>query len=441
MPVLGGMRTVGSGFSNPGVGGGAGVPSAPANLAVIVTQPDTIDVSWDASVSGAPTSYVLEGGTFTGGTNLFNTDLGLVLTHHEGGVPSNYYYVRVRAKNASGVSAPSNEVGFGIGGATAPGPPPIYTPPPAPVQGSLATQTVHRRISFQGLMINTGAYGTLPWFPATITSYGPADRASIYSQLLGAGDAWGMATLSWNYAEPGQPYGSGNTVPPRDMTGDLAGFRAIVEEMLSAGFSKVMVMLAGDGEGAGPGYNDPVGWTYGRGWLMANLAAIIGTFQAGTDITGSCIFLPGFDGVMPGWDPAGLDAYLVAIRGLVGSTRCVGLELGGGYSHWGGGPADWLGSGQNIDYVFQEFPGPPVGDPVWQIAARHLGPGYHRDPSQPVTDDPSPPYYLGVGTPRGAYDIVAFEYETFRWVRLAVSAGDVAASRQYLANVGYPLEG
>lgn len=439
-PVLGGMRTVGSQFNNPGgpIGGG-GVPAAPGNLVVVLTQPDTFDLSWNAS-SGA-TAYMLEGGTFTGATNLFNTNVGLVLTHHESGAPPNYYYVRVRAVNASGSSTPSNEVVMALGGATAPGPPPIYAPVPVPGQGSLPNLSVNRKISFQGLMINTGSYGTLPWFPATITSYSPTDRASIYSQLLSAGDSWGMATLSWNYAEPGQPYGGGNTVPPRDMTGDLAGFKAIVQEMLSAGFSKVMVMLAGDGEGAGPGYNDPVGWTYGRDWLMANLATIIGTFQSGSDITGSCIFLPGFDGIMPGWDPTGLDAYLVAIRGLVGSTRCVGLELGAGYSHWGHGPADWAGSGQNVDYVFQEFPGPPAGDPVWQIGARHLGPNYHRDPTQPSSDDPSPPYYLGVGTPRGPFDVVAFEYETFRWVRSAVSAGDVAASRQYLANVGYPLQG
>lgn len=440
-PVLGGMRTLGGPFVNPGVPGpGSGAPPAPT-LGFVATEPDTFDLSWTAS-PGA-TSYLLEGGTFTGSTNLFLTDTGsTATTHHESGAPPNYYYMRVRAKNATGVSEPSNEVQFGLGGKTAPTPPPIYVPPPSPIPGTgLPTLPINRRISFQGLTVNSPTYGNLPWFPATMTSFDAANRTSLYGQLLGAGDVWGMATLSWNYAEPGQPYGSGNVVPPRDMTGDLPGFRAIVEEMLSAGFSKVMVMMSGDGEGAGPGYNDPVGWTYGRAWLMANLPAIIGTFQAGTDITGSCIFMPGFDGVMPGWDPAGLDAYLVYIRSLVGGVRCVGLELGGGYSHWGGGPADWAGSGQNVDFLFQEFPGPPVGDPVWQIAARTLGPSYHRDPAQPAADDPTPPYYLGVGTPRGPIEVNAFEYETFRWVRSAVSAGDVQNSRQYLANVGYPFTG
>lgn len=451
MPVLGGMRTVGSGFSNPGgpIGGG-GVPAAPTNLAVVVTQPDVFDLSWTASASGAPTSYVLEGGTFTGGTNLFDTDLGLVLSHHESGVPSNYYYVRVRAKNASGLSAPSNEILFGTGGAIVPNPPPIYTPPPAPTQGSLPNLPIHRLISFQGLTINSPTYGTLPWFPAAITGFPPADRASIYSQLLAAGDTWAMATLSWDYAEPGQPYGSGNTVPPRDMSGDLPGFRAIVEEMLTAGFSKVLIMMAGDGEGAGPAYNDPVGWTYGRAWLMANLSAIIGAFQSGTDITGSCIFVPGFDSVMPGWDPAELDTYLTTIRGLVGSTRCVGLELGAGYSQWGAGSGNWSGAGQAIDYVLQEFPGPPTGRQVWQIAAREVGPDYNRDPAQNLLIDahghpddtvPPPPFYLGIGTPRGPYTVVAFEFETYRWVRGQVSAAEVQAGRQYLANVGYAWTG
>lgn len=421
-------------------------PTAPSGLAVAVVG-TTMTWSWVASGAN-PTSYMLEGGSAPGGTDLFNSDTGNASTTYvETGVPTKYYYVRVRGKNSFGVSLPSNEVGFPVNGAL----PPEQTPNPSPTPNPPAPEPITpnpinppftgaatRLISFQGATINLGTYGTLPWFGAAITSLTPTDRASVYAQLLALGDTWGMACLSWNYSEPGQPYGTGNTVPGTDMSASLAAFRAIVQEQLTAGFTKVLVFMAGDGEGAGPGYNDPVGWTYGRTWLMSNLASIIGAFQTGTDITGSCIFMPGFDGVMPGWTPAGLDAYLVAIRGLVGSTRCVGLELASGYSHWGGGKANWDSpAGQAVDFILQEFPGPPVGDQVWQIAGRLLGPGYHRPPQQPATDDPSPPYYLAGGTPRGARTVVAFEFETYRWVRSQIAAAQVAVERQSLIDVGY----
>lgn len=423
--------------------GPAGVPTPPTSLAVTVVG-HTMSWTWTAS-SNFPTSYMLEGGTLPASINLFNTDTGNINTSYtEANVPTGYYYVRVRGKNASGVSGVSNEVGFSVNGGvppTNPNPPspepipPVPTPPPF-------TGAATRLISFQGATINLGAYGTLPWFGAAITSLAPADRAAVYTQLLALGDTWGMACLSWNYNEPGQPYGTINTVPGTDMSASLAAFRAIVQEQLTAGFSKVLVFMAGDGEGAGPGYNDPVGWTYGHAWLMANLSSIIAAFQLGTDITGSCIFVPGFDGIMPGWLPAELDAYLVAIRALVGTTRCVGLELGSGYSHWGGGQANWdSAAGQAVDVILQEFPGPPTGDAVWQIAGRLLGPGYHRPVIQPAADDPTPPFYLVTSTPRGARTVVAFEFETFRWVRSQVAAGTIIAARQSLADVGYLYAG
>lgn len=87
--------------------------------------------------------------------------------------------------------------------------------------------------------------------------------------------------------------------------------------------------------------------------------------------------------------------------------------------------------------VLQEFPGPPTGDQVWQVAARELGPSYVRPPDQPSGDDPNPPYYLAGGTPRGPWFAVAFEYDEYRWVRNLVTATQNQQERQYLAALGY----
>ena len=323
-------------------------------------------------------------------------------------------------------------------------PPSSYPPgPPLPP----ASTTLYE--SFQGLTITTPTYGNLPWWGVALSSLLPVDRQAVYAAKHAAGDSHCILDISWNYLEPGQPYGY--VVPGRDMSWDLPGFRALADEILANGFTP-LVFLAGDGQGSGPGYNDPVGWTYGFDWLMANLPAIIGAFQSPTDITSQCVFVPGFDGtVATGWGdavytyPDQTDNYLLAIRALVGpSPRCVGLLFPAGICHWGAGAANFSSTaGQCLDVILQQLPmGPnPSGDQVWQIAGRLLGPAYHRDPAQPPGDDPSPPYYLGIGTPRGPYTVVAFEYDTYLFVRGAITPAQVAADRAYFAAIGYSLQG
>lgn len=98
-------------------------PAVPGTLAVI-TNGQTLHVSWGRS-AGA-TSYRLEVGTGSGLANLFNADLGNAASI-QGQVAPGTYFLRVRAVNALGASAPSAQASATISGAAS-----CVTPPPAP---------------------------------------------------------------------------------------------------------------------------------------------------------------------------------------------------------------------------------------------------------------------------------------------------------------------
>ena len=84
----------------------------------------TANLTWTPSPSGgAPTSYILQAGTVSGESNLFNGNVGLTTTLTSGVGPGTYY-VRVRAANDVGISLPSNEVTLTVGGG-APGKPTV----------------------------------------------------------------------------------------------------------------------------------------------------------------------------------------------------------------------------------------------------------------------------------------------------------------------------
>lgn len=82
-------------------------PSTPTLSVSVVNR--TFTLTWSAA-SGAPTSYVIEGGSGSGQTNLANYDTGSTATSYTALVDPGSYYIRVRAKNACGRSSASNEV-------------------------------------------------------------------------------------------------------------------------------------------------------------------------------------------------------------------------------------------------------------------------------------------------------------------------------------------
>ena len=83
-------------------------PGAPGALTSTVTG-STVTLAWSAS-SGPVTSYVIEAGSATGLANLANFDTGTTTAGYTATrVGAGTYFVRVRGKNACGVSAASSE--------------------------------------------------------------------------------------------------------------------------------------------------------------------------------------------------------------------------------------------------------------------------------------------------------------------------------------------
>jgi len=110
-----------------GVVAGAVAPGAPTGLTATASG-SSVTLTWSVPVGGDPVqSYVIEAGSTTGASNLANLLTGTTATTFStGGVPNGTYFVRVRASNGAGLSAPSNEAILVVGPAActaAPGPP------------------------------------------------------------------------------------------------------------------------------------------------------------------------------------------------------------------------------------------------------------------------------------------------------------------------------
>jgi hypothetical protein len=81
-------------------------PPTPGGLTHTING-SSVQLAWQAA-AGA-TSYVLEAGSTSGSNNLLVSDTGNVTTLGATAAPGTYF-VRIRARNACGSSAPSNEV-------------------------------------------------------------------------------------------------------------------------------------------------------------------------------------------------------------------------------------------------------------------------------------------------------------------------------------------
>lgn len=84
-------------------------PAAPGGLRSVVLD-SNVTLVWNPA-AGSPASYIIEAGSFPGEANVLVSDTGTTATMMTAAnVGGGTYFVRVRARNACGASAPSNEV-------------------------------------------------------------------------------------------------------------------------------------------------------------------------------------------------------------------------------------------------------------------------------------------------------------------------------------------
>ena len=100
-----------SGISDPSnevVVRGAQVPDAPSNL-VSSGQGSTVSLTWSAPADQAVSGYVIEAGSAPGRSDVGTLNVGTATAFGTTAAPG-VYYVRVRAVNAQGAGAASNEI-------------------------------------------------------------------------------------------------------------------------------------------------------------------------------------------------------------------------------------------------------------------------------------------------------------------------------------------
>ncbi|HQZ37783.1 MAG TPA: fibronectin type III domain-containing protein [Vicinamibacterales bacterium] len=90
---------------------GPAIPGPPSGLAAVVQPGGLVTLSWSAaSAGGTASGYVVEAGSASGLADIAVLDGHGVATSFAAQAQPRTYFVRVRATNAKGVSAPSNEL-------------------------------------------------------------------------------------------------------------------------------------------------------------------------------------------------------------------------------------------------------------------------------------------------------------------------------------------
>ena len=287
---------------------------------------------------------------------------------------------------------------------------------------------------FQGLRVPIP--GLTGWFEPALAWIPASERPLVYQTKDAAGDLLYGISLSGAYLEAGQPYAA---YPGYDFSKDLPGLNALIDEILAGNPQRaIRLFCAGDGQGSGPGYNDPVGWTYGADWLMTFTPTLLASLG---DRYRFCQFYPGYDGVWYGWTPQQLVQWPQIVR-AIRPDAVMGFEHSVGIGPFPFTENDWLdGTLDGWDMCSSEYNGQNGtaqclvhDDAVWQIKARlrYSTTAYTRPSDQPSGDDPNPPALLG-DCSRGPRLHEDMEWSTYEDVRGNCTPVGIQNDRDYLA--------
>lgn len=272
-------------------------PGAPTGLAVSVSG-STVVLWWEPSLSGgAPATYILEAGSSSGASNVIVYSTGSAVTSYSApGVGAGNYFVRVRAANAQGTSAPSNEIVFTVGNGTSS---PPSGGPAGPPAGLVASAN--------------GSNVLLSWRP-------PAFGGTPTYYVVQAGTAPGLNDLA--------NFSTGNPVPSFSASGIGAGtyflrVRAGNAAGIGAPSNEAVMVVGGAGPCAGPPgapsglLSNVQGATVSLAWSPASAGPTsyvleAGSFSGSTDLVVNDLGNAGTSMTATG---VGAGTYFVRIRG------------------------------------------------------------------------------------------------------------------------------
>jgi subtilisin family serine protease len=325
---------------------GVDVPGTPGQPVAVVNG-GSVTVSWTEGPGALPTNYIIEAGTYPGGTNIGSFSVGTV-TSVTAAPGAGVYYIRIRAANNSGMSDPSAETSFSIGGASSPpGTPGALT---ATVTGDSVTLSwsppmwggppTHYRLEAGS---SPGNYTLASINVGNVTSFTATPPAGIYYVRVLAVNAAGSSTYAsatefaigttGRPGRPGTPAAtvSGNVVtvnwtPPA--TGSVPTHYLILAGS-SSGSTNFGIFNVGAGTSvtAAPGggiyFIRIVGVNgFGAGLPSTEISFTVGGSGAGT-----------VDGTWNGQTSAGQSVAMVVSGGRV-TEVLVGLSVGSCVRHW-----------------------------------------------------------------------------------------------------------
>ncbi|MGD9903856.1 MAG: matrixin family metalloprotease [Vicinamibacterales bacterium] len=204
-----------------GIPSGPSPPGAPTALTASAAL-STVSLSWTAATTGgAVQRYLVDAGTASGVYNIGTFTLNQTTTTAVfTGVPPGVYFLRVRAQNLGGTSAPSPEAQVTVGACTPPGPPGLLS-------GTTNNQNVTLNWSAPGSDVVQGyrlIVGSAPGaanllvqdYPATVTSIAAAGVAyGTYYARVAATNVCGVGPTSNEVTLVVQPCAG----PPQAPTG------------------------------------------------------------------------------------------------------------------------------------------------------------------------------------------------------------------------------